>query len=640
MPVRSVHLTLWILCCALCLGASSNPRRQMSASVVSNGASTGDAREESPGGALFRVHCAACHELTVAGAPAKTALQLLTATTIYNVLAKGRMRVQAAALSDRERRQLASYLSLFRQRAAAPRPVRRCKADMEWFDESKGSVGTGWGIDAENTRLIPIEEAGLTVNDVQHLQLKWVFAFPEVTSAVAQPLIAAGGVFVGSEDGTVYALDADSGCVRWTFKGVGAIAGAIVLRHLGVTGPTLFFSDRLAYTYALDARTGTLRWSVKADTHPSATIMGTPAVTDDRLFVPVLSLEETAAGPNYACCTFRGSLVALDAASGKLLWKRYTIPEPATERFVNAHGVAQFAPSGAGLWSAPTIDRIRGLIYFTTGNSYSEPADENSDAVFALDLRTGDVKWHTQTLADDAWTVWEHLCRTDQRKRSGPDCPSLKKPGPDLDLSTSPVLIRRTAGADVLVAGRKDGTTFGFDPDTGRMLWSTRTSANPNPLIASLNFGLMAEANRVFVPSVGTTFPNGGAFVPMPDDGLYALDAFTGKRLWAAPVAQDCGRRTRCTGISFAPIGFPGVVFAGATDGYVRAYDTATGRVLWRFDTAKEFKSLNGDTVRGGAIGRNSIMVGNGIVYVGSGYSTARGNALLAFSAPSILSKP
>jgi len=185
-------------------------------------------------------------------------------------------------------------------------------------------------------------------------------------------------------------------------------------------------------------------------------------------------------------------------------------------------------------------------------------------------------------------------------------CPSLKKPGPDIDFTTSPVLVHGK-GADIVVAGRKDGTTFGFDPNSGRIIWSTRTSEDPNPNAGALGFGLMADGNTIIIPSATTLFPNPGTFssIPTDDDGLVALDAFTGKRLWAARVTEDCEKGS-CTGISFAPIGFPGVAFAGATDGYVRAYDTASGKVLWRFDTAREFTTLNGEVAKGGAIGRNT----------------------------------
>jgi polyvinyl alcohol dehydrogenase (cytochrome) len=589
--------------------------------------------DEGPGREIFHSHCAVCHEHAGSEAPGKAALQVMSASTIYETVTSGRMRAQAAGLSDPERHQVAEYLGYPRPDTSSTHPLKACQPKANWFDRRLGTVGNGWGVDAQNTRLIDAKEAGLTAKDLAHLKLKWVFEFPDASTAVAQPLVAGGALFVGSQNGTVYALDAQVGCVRWTFKGTSEILGTLVLRDEGFGSPTLFFADRLAYVYAIDAFSGKLVWRKTADDHPSATIMGTPSLLVDRLFVPVISLEETAAGPSYPCCTFRGSIVALTASTGSVIWKRYAIPKPAVQQHKNVLGVPQFAPSGAGVWSAPAIDSKRGLLYFATGNAYSEPADDNSDAVFAVDIATGKVRWHTQTFANDSWTIWEFLCQTDSTKRTAAGCPSLKKPGPDIDFTTSPVLVHANGGMSVVVAGRKDGVTFGFDPETGRILWSTRTSASSDPNAASLNFGIMAEGARIFVPSVGTEFPNGGTFVPMPDDGLYALDALTGNRLWSAKVRDDCGKSTPCTGLSFAPIGFPGVVFAGATDGYVRAYDTATGKVLWRFDTARSFVTLNGDVASGGAVGRNSIMIANGVVYVGSGYSRVPGNVLLAFTA-------
>jgi polyvinyl alcohol dehydrogenase (cytochrome) len=588
--------------------------------------------EDSPGKVVFHEHCAQCHENSNAGAPPLLTLRVLSASTVYAALNTGRMRAQAASLPDQQRRQVAEYIALIPLSDSKSLPPKACAAKANWFDRSKSPVGKGWGIDLENTRLIPSAQAGLLAKDLQHLQLKWSFAFPDASYVLAQPLVAGGALFTGSQEGSVYALDAASGCLHWIFKGAAEILGAVVIRESKAGHPTLFFSDRMARAYALDAITGTLIWRAKTDGHPTATTMGTPVLMDNRLYVPVLSSEENAGYAEYSCCTFRGSLVALDATTGKMIWKRYTIPSPSTERFKNADGVAQFGPSGAGVWSSPTIDRKRGQIYLTTGNSYSEPADENSDAVFALDLKSGNIKWHTQTLAGDSWTTWDYLCRHDPQKMALPACPPLKKPGPDIDFTTAPVLVHGKDGKDILVAGRKDGTTFGFDPDSGRILWSTRTADDPDPNAGALYWGLMAEGEKIFVPSVGTNFPNGGNFIPREEDGLYALDASTGQRVWAAKVAADCGRSTACTGVSFAPIGFPGVVFAGGTDGYVRAYDTATGKVLWHFDTAREFKTLNGDMAKGGAIGRSSIMIANGMVYVGSGYSRVPGNVLLAFS--------
>ena len=300
----------------------------------------------------------------------------------------GRMRAQAAHLSDTERRQVAEFLSgrSLDTKVVAP---KACDAKGDWLDVERRPVGIGWGIDEENSRSISAAQAGLRAADLPGLRLKWSFAFPEASRAIAQPLVAGGALFVGSADGTVYALDARSGCAHWTYKAAAEIVGGMVIQLEKDRRPLLFFADRVANTYAIDAKAGSQVWKVKMDLHPSATIMGTPVLADDRLLVPVISLEEVAGGPEYPCCTFRGSLVAVRAVTGQLIWKRYTIPGPAVEQFKNGMGVPQYAPSGSGIWSAPTIDRKRGSIYFTTGNSYSEPTDDNSDAVFALDFQTG-----------------------------------------------------------------------------------------------------------------------------------------------------------------------------------------------------------------------------------------------------------
>lgn len=618
-PIRYGFLVL----CAITAGSISADTLHEAAGIM----------KSAPGKEVFESHCSQCHDSPQSGAPAKVILTGLTASTIYATLTTGRMRGQAAALSDQERREVAEYLSQSKLDGPKPLASLACVPDPNWFDVRQASVGQGWGIDAENTRLISAKQAGLAAKDLSRLKLKWAFEFPNVSRAIAQPLIAGGGLFVGSADGTVYALDARSGCLHWTYKARAEIQGGVVLQENRKGKPKLFFADRTAHVYALDAASGELIWNMRMDEHPTATIMGTPALYKNRLLVPVMSMEENAGGADYPCCTFRGSLAAVEAATGKTLWKRYTIPSPAVEHSKNALGVPQYGPSGAGLWSAPTVDKRRGLIYFTTGNGYSEPGDENSDAVFALDLDSGEVRWRTQTFASDNWNSWDYLCRLDPKLNSSPGCPSLKKPGPDIDFTTSPVLVRGKRHTDIVAAGRKDGTTFGLDPNTGMIKWASRTSANPDPNAGSLNFGLMAERNLIFVPGAGTTFPNAGALTPTEDDGLFALDASTGKRVWAAKTQDDCERPTPCTGITFAPIGFPGVVFAGDTNGYVRAYESATGKVLWRFDTAREFTTLNGEVAKGGAISRNSIMIGHGMVYVGSGGSIRPGNVLLAFSA-------
>jgi polyvinyl alcohol dehydrogenase (cytochrome) len=323
----------------------------------------------------------------------------------------------------------------------------------------------------------------------------------------------------------------------------------------------------------------------------------------------------------------------LNAETGEQIWKRYTIPAPAVEQGKDARGKAQFGPSGAGIWSTLLVDSARSALYFVTGNNYSTPGDENSDAIFALHLESGEVKWRTQTVPGDVWNGWAAFCQSTEDPPA--TCKNQPTIGPDIDFTAPPLLARLNDGNHVLIAGRKDGATYGVDPDTGHILWTERVSQSPDPYRVSLYFGMMADGQTVIVPTIGESGPHFAAVAPTDDDGLYALDASTGKRLWVARVKDDCPKAVPCLGIAEAPIGFAGVAFAGSMDGYVRAYDTHSGHVLWRFDTAREFLALNGESAKGGAVGGSGIMVAHGILYVNSGYRGAPGNVLLAFAADS-----
>ena len=133
----------------------------------------------------------------------------------------------------------------------------------------------------------------------------------------------------------------------------GSLAGRIAL----------FFGDTAAQAYAIDADTGRQIWVRKVDDHPLARITGSPTFHQGRLYVPVSSYEESqGADARYACCTFRGSVVALDAATGAVVWKTYMIPEEPRARGTSTAGVTLWGPSGSGIWSAPTVDQARGAL--------------------------------------------------------------------------------------------------------------------------------------------------------------------------------------------------------------------------------------------------------------------------------------
>jgi polyvinyl alcohol dehydrogenase (cytochrome) len=252
-----------------------------------------------------------------------------------------------------------------------------------------------------------------------------------------------------------YALDKDTGCVRWAYRASAEVRTPVIIEgwerlQAPARRPLAYFADLIARVYAVDATTGKLIWVVKADDHPNATVTGAPVLYDGRLYVPVSSLEVTsAADPKYPCCSFRGSVLALDGQSGATLWKSYTIDEPPRETGRTTAGTPILAPSGAPVWNSQTIDAARGLLYVGTGENYSSPANDRSDALLAFELATGRLAWHRQKTAGDAWNV---ACMM----LGNPNCPSEN--GPDVDFGASAIIARDRNGRDLL-AGRNPVTS-------------------------------------------------------------------------------------------------------------------------------------------------------------------------------------
>jgi polyvinyl alcohol dehydrogenase (cytochrome) len=602
-----------------------------------------------PGKALFDNNCAECHARGVSGAPFRGQLMQLSPSYIYNVLTKGAMQLQASSLSDQGRQQVVEYLTGRNPAESGHTPLVMCADEVTQFDPKETPVGVGWGIDAQNTRSIPAAQARLTAKDLGGLKLRWAFGFPDSIGVRSQPLVVGNSLFVGSQSGTIYAMNARSGCVHWTFQAAAEIRGALVYRSADTSAgksqadPTIVFGDFSAHVYAIDAATGALLWRVKVDDHPAARIVGSPVISHDRIYVPIGSPAEEAlaARDDYPCCTSRGSITALDRLTGATLWKRYAIPTPAVRQDSDISGKPHFGPSGASVWSSPAIDEKRASLYFATGNNYSGPADDNSDAIFSIDLVTGAVKWKRQTLANDLWNIgctWHAVS----------SCPG--DGGVDADFTAPPILVHGKNGRDILLAGQKSGDVFGIDPDTGDILWRSRISQDPDPMSGAIWFGMVVQGETVFVPIMGVAGTSGvtpmrtavtgpwyESIKPSAVNGMHALNAFTGKRLWSAPVENYCATKTPCAGIRMAPIAIPGAVVAGFFDGYVRAFDVQTGKILWSVDTAQEFKALNGDPVFGGTVtGGGAVMVANGMLYVFSARNGKSDGALLAFATQSL----
>jgi polyvinyl alcohol dehydrogenase (cytochrome) len=562
-------------------------------------------------------------------------MRAMTPEAILRALQAGSMKPFAQQLSAAEQEAVAVHVAGrgFAQQAAAVSsgddgPCKAADGGTS-FASIDGPGWNGWGADLANTRFQTAEAAGLSADTVGRLRLKWVFAFAGALSANAQPTIVGSRVFVGGGDRKVHALDARTGCTHWAFATDAVVRTApSVGPRRGGPGFAVYFGDVAAHAYALDAASGALLWKVKVDRHRAARITGAPALHDGVLYVPVSSIEEAfAVRADYACCTFRGSVVALDAESGAELWKTYTIPdEPQATRRSTAD-VQQFGPAGAAVWSAPTIDAAKGAIYVATGNAYARPAADGSDAVIALDMRTGRRLWQRQLTAGDAYVVGCIGGRT-------PNCPD--DPGPDHDFGQSPILKTLADGRRILVIGQKSGVVHALDPDRqGEILWQVRVGEGG--ALGGSQWGSAADDARVYVAISDVRFLSARPLRldPSAGGGLFAIDLATGRVAWSVPPVP-CGERPQCSpALSAAVTAFPGVVLSGGVSGWLRAYAADDGRLLWEVDTARDdYATVNGVPGHGGAMDGPGPTVVDGMVYVTSGYAQwggKSGNVVLAF---------
>lgn len=582
------------------------------------------------GAELFNESCAQCHYGQDRHAPHTAMLRLMSAESIHRALTDGAMRAQAQHLRASDKVRIAEHLADQRMGTGQSRiePIA-CVGEADVFDVDAPPTWPGWGLTPGNTRYIDPSLTSITRDNVKNLKLKWAFVFPEALRVRSQPALAGGALIVGSHNGRVYALDQETACVRWTFQASADVRNGIVVSPWEAgdedARPLAFFGDLLGHVYAVDARSGELVWRDRPDNHPNATMTGAPTLYEDTLFVPVSSLEViNAAFPGYACCTFRGSVVAYDAITGHKQWQAHAVTEEPTRRGVTSVGTERLGPSGAPVWNSPAVDAARGQILFGTGENYSSPATGTSDAIIAVDMVSGAVNWVYQATAGDAWNS---ACSFGV---NGPNCP--EENGPDLDFGAGATIATTSSGRDLVIAGQKSGNVFAINPDNGQLVWKTRVGRGS--LSGGVHFGLAIADDRVFVPIADLL--DGSDFPGERHPGLHALDIETGEILWRSPMQDRCDGRDFCVpGISVAATTTADLVLAGGLDGWMRIYDAASGTVLWEYDTAISFTDVSGIEGNGGAIGGGAAALVHGsTVYVSSGYGFAGmmpGNVLLAF---------
>jgi polyvinyl alcohol dehydrogenase (cytochrome) len=482
------------------------------------------------------------------------------------------------------------------------------------LDPASGSSWNGWGADISNSRFQTAQAAHMTASQVPGLKLKWSYGLEGAKQVFGAPVVVGGRVFFSADTGLVYSLDAGTGCVYWTFQAEAGIRTALSIKPAQPSA-IAYFGDLKANVYALDALKGTLVWKVSVDPHPTARITGAPQVFEDRVYVPVASSEEGASSdPQYPCCSFRGSVVALDAATGKQAWKTWTIADVPKIVSKNSNGVSRWAPAGGGIWSAPTIDPKRHALYVGTGDAYTTPAPKNTDAVMALDLDSGRILWSAQGTENDAWVVG---C---MRPTPLENCP--KDFGPDQDFGSPPILRDLPGGRTLLIAGQKSGNVWAYDPDQhGAVVWRTALVNNTKEFGGKIVWGAAADDRT--------------AYFGLGEGGIAAVDIRNGERKWFTPIAPAEGR-TKYRGLTGPLTAMPGIIFSGGFDGVLRALSASDGKVVWQFDTLREFQTVNGVAAKGGSMGSAGPVVAGGMLFVPSGYvgvsNSMPGNVLLVFA--------
>jgi len=585
-----------------------------------------------PGLAVFQQECASCHGGGDARAPRLAILQAMSADDLGYALSEGVMAGQGSALSTRDRATVIEYLAAEEATHEAWIADIRCSVDRRRVDLNQPVSMKTAGVEITASRMISAEASGLSKSEMEELELAWALAFPGVTRLRAAPVIVGSTVFYSVVNTRkVLALDAETGCIKWVYDSPNPLRSSISIAELEDTGrQTLFFGDARGQVHAVDARTGAPIWVVSGRAQEgSGNISGSVVVHDGKVIVPVSASGVGAgANPSFECCVGHGAVTALDAATGERLWSYETMEDAQYTGKLNSVGVALRGPSGAPIWSTPSIDAARGRVYVTTGENTSLPATATSDAIIALDLETGEELWVFQATPND---VWNMACG----RRNGPNCPdaaeSIRR---DWDFGGSAILVELPDGRELLLAGQKSGHLWALDPEDGNVVWAQRRGRGG--ALGGNHWGIAIDGERVFL-----TISDPGA----GDDrvpGVYTFDIATGTPLWEHRLSPDCAgdRQERVRGcnsrygLSATPLVVDGALVTAGLDGRLHIFDGVDGRVLFEFDTARPFETINGIEGAGGSVDSHSISAGAGMIFIGSGYgsfSQPPGNVLLGF---------
>ena len=589
-----------------------------------------------PGDLLFQENCSSCHlpEEQIADTstvPSIQSLKTLTAAALEFAINEGVMYGQASVLSNDEKAQIVDFLAVEIDDSWLETTL--CTETSRQVDLNQPVSLARYGVDFNSSRNMSATQAGISKADMKDLELAWALAFPDVSALRASPVIVGETIFFSATGSRkVLALDADSGCAKWVFDSPTRLRSSLAYGPLGEGGANgIVYGDAEGFVYALNAESGELLWSQDVRSHDRGIrLTGAMVLHENRVYVPVSSSGVSQGGtPTFECCVGHGHIVALDAPSGSIDWVYHTMPEAEYTGETNSLGVKLRGPSGAPIWSTPTVDEKRGLLYVTTGENTSHPATVTSDAIIALDLETGEQHWVFQGLWND---VWNTACG----RVPGPNCPN-QRPSTlaDKDFGGSAILVPHEEG-DILLAGQKTGDLWALNPDTGALIWNQRIGTGT--ALGGNHWGIATDGERVFLP-INDPGSARGTYVPRP--GMYSFFVSSGEPSWSRSEQADCQSRADwlrgCDsrfGHSVTPLLIDGALVTGTIDGRLMILDSATGDVLFDYDTVQEYETVNGVPGRGGAIDAHGIAAGAGMLLINSGYGRVggtSGNVLLAF---------
>ncbi len=598
-----------------------------------------------PGKAVYEQACGGCHSNPEATrSPSFDTLKAMRYQTILYALNEGKMKVQASVLSTEQKSAVIDFLVGREPTSDEWVAKMMCPADRRTVKFDAPATVTGFGFDPKNHRRLNAAQAGLKTADLRQLKLAWAIGFPGATAMRSQPAVVGSTLFLPVADAArLFALDISGPpCVQWMYQNEAPLRTSAAFGQLPGGRKVIVTSDVASRVHMVDAATGKRIWIQHVGLYPLSLTTGTPAIHGDRVYVPVSQYEISLGGnDNHECCKTHGAVTALDALTGKKIWTAHTMEEakPVRDR---GDGKMIWGPSGAPIWTSPAIDAKRGVLYVGTGEATSEPAAPTTDAILAIDLKDGRIRWHFQATENDIFLT---ACA---RNRSGLNCPKSSVHR-DVDFGASVIIAQRADGSDVLLAGQKSGTVWALDPDKGGKLVWRQDFGEGSPL-GGIHWGIAYDGTRVFAPinrPYGMSAPEGGTQKP----GLHAVNVDGGAVAWTYSAEPDCtgeraARVKSCTtniGFSGAPTVLDGAVISGSLDGFLHAFDAKTGELLFKFNTARPFDTLNGVAASGGAIDNASIVAANGLLFVNSGYGMfgqTPGNVLLAFKAKAARATP